>query len=109
MGSAAFSAFMNQQKWDGLAKQDQEAIMGESGEKLAKLSTVWDDLETKDCKRMRSEGKIEMLNASDKMVANLKKAWAFLEDEWVDNANSRHIDGKAALARYKALTAQYSN
>lgn len=107
MGSAAFSAFMNQQKWDGLAKRDQDAITSVSGEAMAKLSTVWDDLETTDCKRMRAEGKIKMLNASDSMVADLRKKWAFLEDEWVANANSRGLDGKAALARYKELAEQY--
>lgn len=108
MGSAAFSAFLNQQKWDGLAKQDQEAIDGVSGEAMAKLSVVWDKLETTDCERMRAEGKIQMMNASDQMVADLRKKWAFLETEWVENANSRGLDGKAALARYKELTAQYS-
>ena len=99
---------MNQQKWDGLAKQDQEAITSVSGEALAKLSKVWDDLETKDCARMRAEGKIKMINASPTLMSALQQKWSFLEDEWVANANKRGLDGKAALARYKQLVAQYS-
>ena len=106
MGSAAFSVFLNQQKWDSIPKKDQEAIMGVSGEALAKLSEVWDAREVKSCERMRAEGKIKVIKASDELVAALKREWAFLADEWVENANSRHIDGRAALVRYEQLTEQ---
>jgi hypothetical protein len=34
-------------------------------------------------------------------MAELRKQWSFLEDEWVANANSRNIDGKAALQYFK--------
>ena len=41
--SSAFGFFMNEDKWNKLSKQDQDAIMSVSGETLARLAgKVWD-------------------------------------------------------------------
>ena len=101
MGSASFSIFMNKDKWASIPKKDQDLIMSISGEELAKLTRVWDEREVKARARLKAEGKLQMLEASDAFMADLRKQWAFLEDEWVANANSRKIDGKAALQFYK--------
>jgi len=101
MGSASFSIFMNKDKWASIPKKDQDLIMSVSGEELAKLSKVWDERDAKARARLKAEGKLQMLEASDQLMADLRSRWAFLEDEWVANANSRKIDGKAALQFYK--------
>lgn len=101
MGSASFSVFMNKDKWASIPKKDQDLIMSISGEEIAKLTRVYDEKEVKARARLKSEGKLQMLEASDAFVADLRKQWAFLEDEWVANANTRKIDGKAALQFYK--------
>lgn len=101
IGSASFSIFMNKDKWASIPKKDQDLIMSVSGEELGKLNRVWDEREIKARERMKTEGKVKMLNASDALMADLRREWAFLEDEWIANANSRKIDGKAALQFYK--------
>src|SRR5690606_7727032 len=101
MGSASFSIFMNKDKWASIPKKDQDLIMSISGEELAKLTKVWDEREVRARARLKAEGKLQMLEASDAFLEDLRRQWAFLEDEWVANANSRKIDGKAALQFYK--------
>ena len=44
---------------------------------------------------------MNMVAADDTLNAELKKAWAFLDKEWVDAANKRGIDGAAALSFYR--------
>jgi TRAP-type C4-dicarboxylate transport system substrate-binding protein len=100
MGSAAFAVFLNKAKWDSIPKRDQDLIMSVSGEEIAKLTKVWDDREAAAYARTKAEGKLQIITPSDKLMADLQKSWAFLQDEWVANANTRKIDGKAALKYY---------
>jgi TRAP-type C4-dicarboxylate transport system substrate-binding protein len=97
MGAASFSVFMNKDKWKNIPKRDQDLIMSVSGEELAKYGKVWDDRERAAREKMNQEGKIKMTIASDGLMNDLRKAWAFLEDEWIGNAASRKVDGRAAL------------
>jgi TRAP-type C4-dicarboxylate transport system substrate-binding protein len=101
MGSASFSIFMNKDKWASIPKKDQDLIMSVSGEELAKLTKVWDERDAKAREKLKAEGRIKMMVASEAFMTELRKQWAFIEDEWVANANSRKIDGKAALQYYK--------
>jgi TRAP-type C4-dicarboxylate transport system substrate-binding protein len=97
MGAASFSVFMNKDKWASIPKRDQDLILSISGEELAKYGKVWDDREAAARERLKQEGKVKMNRASDALMGDLRKAWSFLDDEWVANAGSRKIDGKAAL------------
>jgi TRAP-type C4-dicarboxylate transport system substrate-binding protein len=97
MGAASFSVFMNKDKWNSIPKRDQDLIMSISGEELAKYGKVWDDREHAAREKMKQEGKVKMTLASDALMGDLRKAWSFLEDEWVANADSRKVDGRAAL------------
>jgi len=106
IGSASFSVFLNKDKWASIDKKDQDLIMSVSGEELAKSGKVWDERETKAREKAKSEGRLEILTGSDQLIADLKKAWAFLDDEWIANANSRGVDGKAALEFYKKTVAE---
>lgn len=101
IGSASFSIFINKDKWASIPKKDQDLIMSVSGEELAKLNRVFDEKEARARERLKAEGKVKVLSASDSLMADLRKQWAFLEDEWIANANSRKIDGKAALQYFK--------
>jgi TRAP-type C4-dicarboxylate transport system substrate-binding protein len=108
MGSAAFSVFLNKAKWDSIPKRDQDLIMSVSGEELAKLGKVWDEREAKALARMKAEGKTRVHMASDALMAQLRKQWEFLQEEWIANAKTRNVDGKAALEYYLALTRELS-
>jgi TRAP-type C4-dicarboxylate transport system substrate-binding protein len=108
MGAASFSVFLNKAKWDTIPKRDQDLILSISGEELARLAKVWDEREAASVNRMKSEGKIKILNASDALMAELRKQWAFLEDEWIANAKTRNVDGKAALKYYTDMVKELS-
>jgi TRAP-type C4-dicarboxylate transport system substrate-binding protein len=99
-GSAAFAVFLNKAKWDSIPKRDQDLIMSVSGEEIAKLTKVWDEREAMAYARAKEEGRLQITTASPQLLADLQKAWAFLQDEWVANAATRKIDGKAALKFY---------
>jgi TRAP-type C4-dicarboxylate transport system substrate-binding protein len=106
IGSASFSIFLNKDKWDSIDKRDQDLIMSISGEALARSGSIWDDREKTAREKAKSEGRLEILTASDQLMADLRQAWSFLEDEWIANANSRGVDGKAALEFYKQTVAE---
>lgn len=108
MGSAAFSVFMNKDKWASIPKRDQDLIMSVSGEELAKYGKVWDARENGALEKMRKEGRVRISEASPAMVEDLRKRWAFLEDEWIANADSRKVDGRAALKHYHDLVKELS-
>lgn len=103
-GSAAFSVFMNEKKWNSIPARDRDLITSVSGEELGKLCRAWDDLGRTALKRLETDGKIERHIASDEFMVELRKTWAFLDDEWLAKAAQRHVDGKAALAYYRGLT-----
>lgn len=48
------------------------------------------------------EAGTEFLNVSDDVLAELQERLAFIEDDWVEAANERGIDGAAALAFYRS-------
>jgi TRAP-type C4-dicarboxylate transport system substrate-binding protein len=91
IGAAAFAVFLNKAKWDSIPKRDQDLIMSVSGEEIAKLTKVWDDREAAAFARAKQEGRL---------MADLQKSWAFLQTEWIANAATRKVDGKAALKYY---------
>jgi TRAP-type C4-dicarboxylate transport system substrate-binding protein len=92
--------FLNKAKWDSIPKRDQDLIMSVSGEEIAKLTKVWDEREAAAYARAKAEGRLQIVAASDQLMADLRKSWAFLQDEWLANAASRKIDGKAAMKFY---------
>ena len=55
--SSSFGFFMNQEKWDKLSKQDQDAIMSVSGEALARLAgKAWDAADKVGIETMKAAG-----------------------------------------------------
>jgi len=100
IGAAAFAVFLNKAKWDSIPKRDQDLIMSVSGEEIAKLTKVWDNREAAALARAKQEGRLVITAASDQLMADLRKSWAFLPDEWAANAATRKVDGKAALKYY---------
>ena len=100
IGAAAFAVFLNKAKWDSIPKRDQDLIMSVSGEEIAKLTKVWDDREAAALARAKQEGRLQITTASPQLMADLQKSWVFLQDEWIANAATRNVDGKAALKYY---------
>lgn len=108
LGTNSFSFIMNRKTWDGLAKQDQEAILSVSGPKaITRVGFAMDGQNRAGLRMIKKEG-AQAHDASPEFVAEAKKRLAFLEERWIKSAGTRGVNGNEALAYYKS-TAQALN
>ena len=97
--AASFSLIMNQEKWDSISKADQRAIENVSGENFARLTRSWDEADKEAFERLRkSKTKISYLKETDGKI--LERDLDYIVKEWIELANERGVDGKAALDYY---------
>ena len=100
--SSAFGWFMNQDKWNKLSKQDQDIVMAESGEKLARIAgKSWDDADQVGTAAMKKAG-VQITPASATLIKDVEVAQKKLEAQWVKDATAKGVDGAAALAAFRA-------
>ncbi|MBP6816433.1 MAG: TRAP transporter substrate-binding protein [Burkholderiaceae bacterium] len=98
---SAFGFFMNEDKFNKLSKQDQDAIMSISGEKLARMfGKSWDVADAKGLEVMKAAG-VQILPATPALVAGVKQRAAVLEQEWVKAANAKGVDGAKVLVEFR--------
>ena len=98
---SVFSLYMNQKVWDRLSKADKAAVLASSGEKIAADSRNWGDVDKEAEEIYRKRG-IGVVEASAGFAADLKKLWAYQDAEWIERATAAGVDGKAALAFFRA-------
>ena len=100
--SSAFGFFMNEDKWNKLSKQDQDAITSVSGEALARLAgKAWD---AADNARPRGDEEvgIKIVEASPELVKGVQeRAEAVIEDKWIKTATAKGVDGAKVLAEFR--------
>ena len=100
MYSSAFGFFMNEDKWNKLPKQDQEAIERISGEHIARLAgKSWDDADQKGLDALKKSG-VKIVNANPELAAEVKKRSAPIVDEWIQQAGAKGVNAKAVLAEF---------
>jgi TRAP-type C4-dicarboxylate transport system substrate-binding protein len=93
---------MNEAKYNGLSKKDQAAVDSVSGEALATLAgTVWDQINAKGDVTMKAAG-VQLTDADAAFMADLHKLLDPIEATWLKDAEKKGVDGKAALAYFKA-------
>jgi TRAP-type C4-dicarboxylate transport system substrate-binding protein len=101
MYSSAFGFFMNEDKWNKLPKQDQEAIEKISGEHIAWLAgKSWDDADQKGMDALKKSG-VKIVNANPEFVAEVKKRSAPIIDEWITAASAKGVDAAKILAEFR--------
>ena len=101
MYSSSFGFFMNEDKWNKLPKQDQEAIEKISGEHIARLAGAsWDDVDRKGLEALKKSG-VKIVNANSELVAEVKKRSAPIVDDWVRDATAKGVDGAKILAEFR--------
>ena len=101
MYSSSFGFFMNEDKWNKLPKQDQEAIEKISGEHIARLAGAsWDDVDRKGLEALKKSG-VKIVNASSELVADVKKRSTPIVDDWVRDATAKGVDGAKILAEFR--------
>ena len=98
--SSSFGFFMNQEKWDKLPKQDQDAILAVSGEVLARLAgKAWDAADKAAFDAMKTAN-VEIIDASPAFIADVKKRTEPLAQEWIKSANAKGVDGAKVYAEF---------
>jgi TRAP-type transport system periplasmic protein len=101
MYSSSFGFFMNEDKWNKLPKQDQDAIEKLSGEHLARLAgRSWDEADQKGLDALKKSG-VKIVNANPELVAEVKKRSAPIIDEWIKNASAKGVDAAKILAEFR--------
>ena len=101
MYSSAFGFFMNEEKWNRLPKQDQEAIEKLSGEYIARLAgNSWDEADRKGMEALKKSG-VKIVHANPAFVAEVKKRSAPIVDEWVKQASAKGVDAARILAEFQ--------
>jgi TRAP-type C4-dicarboxylate transport system substrate-binding protein len=101
MYSSAFGFFMNEDKWNKLPRQDQEALEKIAGEHIARLAGAsWDEADRKGMEALKKSG-VKIVNANAEMVAEVKKRSAPIVDEWVQAASAKGVDAAKVLAEFR--------
>ncbi|MBL8383136.1 MAG: TRAP transporter substrate-binding protein [Burkholderiales bacterium] len=100
--SSSFGFFMNEDKWNKLSKQDQDAIMSVSGEALARLAgKSWDAADKEGWEALRAAGAV-IQNASPEFVAEVRKRTEPLVQDWIKAAKAKGIDGDKVVTEFRA-------
>src|SRR5881396_4013288 len=99
MYSSAFGFFMNEDKWNKLPKQDQEALEKISGEHIARLAGIsWDEADRKGLEQLKKSG-VKIVNANPEFVAEVKKRSAPIIDDWITKAKAKGVDAAKSEER----------
>src|SRR5689334_18012030 len=100
MYSSAFGFFMNEEKWNKLPKQDQEAIEKLSGEYIARLAgNSWDEADRKGMEALKKSG-VKIVHANPAFVAEVRKRSAPIIDDWVTKAAAKGVDAARILKEF---------
>jgi TRAP-type C4-dicarboxylate transport system substrate-binding protein len=100
MYSSAFGFFMNEDKWNKLSKQDQEAIEKISGEHIARMAGVsWDEADRKGLEAAKKAG-IKIVNADAAFVTEVRKRSAPIIEDWIKKASAKGVDAAKILAEF---------
>ena len=101
MYSSAFGFFMNEDKWNKLARGDQDAIEKISGEHIARLAgNSWDAADQKGMDALKKSG-VKIVNADAAFVAEVKKRSAPIIDEWITAASAKGVEASKILTEFR--------
>jgi len=101
MYSSAFGFFMNEEKWNKLPKQDQDAIDKISGEWIARhAGQSWDEADKKGLEVLKKSG-VRIVSADPAFVAEVKKRSAPIIEDWIQKASAKGVDGAKILAEFR--------
>ena len=102
MYSSAFGFFMNEDKWNKLPKQDQDAINKLSGEALARHAGKSWDVADKIGLEVLKKANTKIVNADAALVKEVQTRSAPIIDDWIKKANAKGVDGAKILAEFHA-------
>lgn len=102
----SFAFYIGQRDWDALGPDLQAKIEPLLGADLSrKMGVVWDAGDTQAISRFGDQG-ITQTDVSGDFLATIEETVAPVEAEWIETANAQGVDGAAALAAFRARTAE---
>lgn len=103
----SFWFVMNPDSFDGLSKEDREALLSVSGEKLSQMAgAAWDTADVAGLKVSKDAGNtISDVPAAD--AKTFQTIAATLETEWVAAAKGKGVDGAAVMAEIREILSGY--
>ncbi len=102
--SSAFGFFMNEGKWNKLAKQDQAIIEKYAGEYAARSNgQSWDKADQVGLSALKAAG-ANVVNADAAMRAEAQKRAGPIIEDWIKKAQDKHkgLNAKAVLEEFRA-------
>jgi TRAP-type transport system periplasmic protein len=100
--SDSHAVIINDARWKRLPKQDQDAVMRASGEALARLAgRTWDKYAADGFSAIKANGG-EVIRADAALVKAVAERTKKFEQEWVDLAKAKGLDGEKLIADYRA-------
>ena len=103
-----FALIMNQEKWDALPADLQEAIMEVSGRTGSLAAAADFEAAANVAKDTIKAAGGQFYTIDDAVVAELKAACASTSDEWAAAHSANGFDGAAYVARARELLAKYN-
>jgi TRAP-type C4-dicarboxylate transport system substrate-binding protein len=102
-----FYVMVNPDSWAALSASDRAAIESVSQEKFAQASGAAVDRNNLAAREDLLKGGMKEHAATPELVAELRRRFAFAEEEWVRLAATKGVDGPAALAELRDGIAAY--
>lgn len=100
--SSSFGFFMNQDKWNKLAKQDQDIIEKFGYEYAARSNgKSWDTADQIGLAALKKAA-VKIDTASPAFVKEVMAKAKQLDDDWIKSANAKGVDGAKVLAEFRA-------
>src|SRR5437660_7890919 len=101
MYSSSFGFFMNEDKWNKLPRQDQEAIEKISGEHIARLAGAsWDEADRKGMEQLKKSG-VKIVNADAEFVAEVRRRSGPIIEDWITKARPKGVDAGKGLTEFR--------
>jgi TRAP-type C4-dicarboxylate transport system substrate-binding protein len=98
--SSSFGFFMNEDKWNKLSKQDQDAIMSVSGEALARLAgKAWDATDRAALEVMK-KANIQISEATPELIKGAQERSKAIIEKWKKDATAKGVDGEKVFAEF---------
>ena len=100
---------MNEDKWNKLAKQDQDIIDKFSYEYAARSNgRSWDDADRKGMEALK-KSEIKIVNADANLIKEVQARSAPIVDDWIKQATAKGVNAKAILAEFRAEIKKVAN
>src|SRR5947208_402250 len=101
MYSSSFGFFMNEDKWNKLPRQDQEAIEKISGEHIARLADAsWGEADRKGMEQVQESG-VKIVNADPEFIIEVRKRSVPIVEDWITKAKAKGVDAAKVLTEFR--------